>query len=164
MKRWRNGNRLRFSGRDAIVATNDPFNLARFVGAQTEDYETALAEIRAGRKRSHWMWYVFPQIDGLGCSSTAKLYSIRSLDEARAYLGHPVLGARLRECASALLNVEGRTAAEIFGSPDDLKLRSSATLFAFVSPAGSVFERILEEYYHGVRDDRTLLLISNSLF
>lgn len=138
---------------------NDPFNLARFVLAQKDDYATALAEVRAGRKRSHWMWYVFPQLAGLGSSPTAKFYGITGLAEARAYLAHPVLGARLRECAEAALRIEGKSAREVFGTPDDLKLRSCATLFACVSPPGSVFERLLDRYYQGQRDEKTLRLL-----
>ncbi len=137
---------------------NDPHNLSRFVAAQEGDYERALAEIRAGRKRSHWMWYVFPQLDGLGSSPTARLFAIKSLAEARAYLAHPVLGPRLAECAQAALAVEGLSALEIFGSPDDLKLRSCATLFAAVSPPGSVFERLLARFYRGEPDPLTLCL------
>jgi uncharacterized protein (DUF1810 family) len=101
------------------------------------------------------MWYIFPQIDGLGFSATTKLYAIKSVAEARAYLDHPVLGSRLRECAEAIVGVEGSSIEEILGSPDDLKLRSCATLFASVSPAGSVFERILDKYYHGERDEQS---------
>jgi uncharacterized protein (DUF1810 family) len=138
---------------------NDPYDLGRFVQAQRGAYERALSEITSGRKRTHWMWYIFPQVDGLGSSSTAKRYAIRSLDEARAYLDHPVLGPRLRQCAEAALRVEGRAAREVFGSPDDLKLRSCATLFACVSPTGSVFDRLLDRYYGGERDPRTLQLL-----
>ena len=137
----------------------DPHNLSRFVQAQEDDYEQALAEIRSGRKRSHWMWYIFPQIDGLGFSSTSRRYSIKSVAEAEAYLSHPVLGPRLVECAEAALRVEGRSAFEIFGSPDDMKLRSCATLFACVSPAGSVFDRLLDKYFQGGRDGKTLRLL-----
>src|SRR5436305_1227395 len=117
-------------GSGFMAATNDPgsagdpHNLNRFVQAQVDDYEQALAEIRSGRKQSHWMWYIFPQFDGLGFSSTSKRYAIKSIAEAEAYLAHPVLGPRLQECAEAALRVEGRTASEIFGSPDDMKLRS----------------------------------------
>src|SRR5262245_33973871 len=132
---------------DASRPGTDPHDLDRFVQAQRSDYDRALAEIRAGRKRSHWMWYIFPQHDGLGSSSMAKTYAIKSVAEAEAYLRHPVLGPRLVECAEAVVGVEGRSAHEIFGSPDDLKLRSCATLFARVSPAGSVFERLLQKYY-----------------
>jgi uncharacterized protein (DUF1810 family) len=138
---------------------DDPYDLRRFVRAQESDYDRALAEIRSGRKRTHWMWYIFPQFDGLAFSSTSKFYAIKSLAEAEAYLNHPILGPRLLACAEAVFGVEGRTAAEIFGSPDDLKLRSCATLFACVSPPGSVFDRLLAKYYRGERDGRTLKLL-----
>src|SRR5436190_22852466 len=144
---------------DESRRSDDPYNLYRFVQAQEDDYRQALAEIRSGRKRTHWMWYIFPQIDGLAFSSTSKRYSIKSLDEARAYLDHPTLGPRLLECAEAVVRLEGRSAREIFGSPDDLKLRSCATLFACVSPLGSVFERLLAKYYGGARDGKTLKLL-----
>ena len=140
-------------------ADADPHDLRRFLVAQEDDYADALSEIRSGRKESHWMWYVFPQFDGLGSSPTSKQYAIRSLSEARAYLRHPVLGSRLIACAEAVLAVEGRSATAIFGSPDDLKLRSCATLFAAVSPPGSVFERLLANYFPEGRDERTLRLI-----
>ena len=138
---------------------DDPYNLNRFLRAQADDYGSALSEIRSGQKRTHWMWYIFPQLDGLGFSSTAKYYAITGVEEASAYLEHPVLGPRLRECAEAAVRVEGRTAREIFGSPDDLKLRSSATLFACVSAPGSVFHRLLAKYYRGEPDGRTLRLL-----
>ncbi len=138
---------------------DDPHDLGRFVQAQVGDYETALAEVRGGRKRSHWMWYVFPQIDGLGFSSMSRRYAIKSRAEAEAYLKHPVLGPRLVEICEAALGVEGRSAHEIFGSPDDLKLKSCATLFAAVSPPGSVFERVLQKYFRGERDGQTLRLL-----
>jgi uncharacterized protein (DUF1810 family) len=146
---------------DAIEpgVAGDPHDLGRFVRAQEGDYERALSEIRGGRKRSHWMWNIFPQYDGLGSSPTSRRYAIKSLTEARAYLDHPVLGPRLVECAEAALGVGGRSASEIFGSPDDLKLRSCATLFAYVSPADSVFERLVETYFAGRPDDRTLRLL-----
>jgi uncharacterized protein (DUF1810 family) len=140
----------------------DPHDLRRFSEAQESVYETALSELRDGRKRSHWMWFVFPQFAGLGSSATSRHFAIRSADEARAYLAHPVLGPRLVECADAVLAVTGRSAHEIFGSPDDLKLRSSATLFASVSPPGSVFERLLDTYFGGRRDDATLRLIGSA--
>jgi uncharacterized protein (DUF1810 family) len=143
--------------------TEDPFHLRRFVSAQQPTYTQALSELRAGRKRSHWMWFVFPQLDGLAFSPTSKLYSIKSFEEAEAYLAHPVLGPRLLECAEAVLQVEGRTAHDIFGSPDDLKLKSSATLFAAVSPSGSVFERLLGKYFDGARDHKTLRLLGLEL-
>jgi uncharacterized protein (DUF1810 family) len=133
----------------------DPFDLARFATAQEGVYNRALAEIRAGDKRSHWMWFIFPQIDGLGFSSTAKYYAIKSPEEARQYLAHPVLGPRLLECAQAVLAVEGRSAFEVFGSPDDLKLKSCMTLFESVAGRDSVFGRVLDKYYQGKRDART---------
>ena len=141
---------------------DDPHNLSRFVQAQADDYDQALAEIRSGRKRSHWMWYIFPQVEGLGFSSTSRRYAIKSVAEAEAYLSHPVLGPRLIECVEALLGVEGRSAFEIFGSPDDMKLRSCATLFACVSPAGSVFDRLLDKYFPSGRDGKTLALLGIS--
>ena len=136
----------------------DPYDLDRFVRAQEHDYARALAELRSGRKRSHWMWYIFPQFRGLGFSSTSQRYAIHSLDEARAFLEHPILGPRLRECANAMLAIADRSAAEIFGSPDDLKLRSSATLFAHVSPPGSEFEHLLQRYWQGEPDQATIKL------
>ena len=136
--------------------TDDPFDLSRFVRAQQDDYDQALTEITNGRKRTHWMWYIFPQLDGLAFSPTSKYYAIKSVGEARAYLEHPVLGPRLLTCAEAVVRVEGRAAAEIFAPPDDLKLKSCATLFASVSPPGSVFDRLLEKYFQGARDGKTL--------
>ena len=140
----------------------DPYNLMRFVDAQERDFKEALGEIRRGRKTSHWMWYVFPQLEGLGFSAISRLYAIRSIAEAEAYLHHPILGPRLSECAEAVLGVEGRSAHDIFGSPDDLKLRSCATLFACVSLPGSPFHRILEKYFHGEQDSRTLELLGRT--
>ena len=138
----------------------DPHDLARLIAAQESDYACALAEVRNGRKLSHWMWYIFPQYDGLGFSSTSKRYAIKSIAEARAYLEHPVLGPRLIQCMEAVLGVTGRSAYEIFGSPDDLKLKSCATLFAAISPADSVFERVLSQYFAGQRDEKTLQLMA----
>ncbi len=138
---------------------NDPFNLSRFLGAQEDSYHQALSEIRSGCKRSHWMWFIFPQFEGLALSSTSRHYAIKSAEEARAYLDHPILGSRLLESAHAALSVEGRSAQEIFGSPDDLKLKSCATLFACVSSPGSVFESLLEKFYSGERDAKTLELL-----
>lgn len=138
---------------------DDRFDLNRFVQAQQGDYHQALAEITRGRKESHWMWYIFPQFDGLGVTSTAKHYAIKSIEEARAFLAHPILGARLRKCAEALLQLEGRSAEEIFGFPDVLKLRSCATLFAQVSEPGSLFHRLLVKYYDGEADPKTLRLL-----
>lgn len=138
---------------------DDPYDLNRFIEAQEVNYADALSELRAGRKSSHWMWYVFPQLAGLGHSAMSYRYGIRSEDEARAYLAHPILGPRMSECAEAVLAIENRSARDIFGSPDDLKLKSCATLFAHVSPPGSVFERILDKYYSSERDANTLALI-----
>ena len=137
----------------------DPHDLSRFLEAQQGSYPIALSEIRQGCKRSHWMWCVFPQYVGLGISPTSQRYAIRSVAEARAYLDDPVLGPRLVECAQALLDVEARSAHEIFGAPDDIKLKSSATLFAHVSPPDSVFERVLDRYFRGERDSKTLRLL-----
>jgi uncharacterized protein (DUF1810 family) len=142
--------------------SNDPHDLNRFVQAQAHDYEMALAEIRNGDKQSHWMWYIFPQFDGLGFSSTSKRFSIKTVAEARAYVEHPVLGPRLLECAEAVLAIKGRSALEVFGSPDDMKLRSCATLFARVAPAESVFEQLLTKYFQGERDSKTLRLLENT--
>ena len=144
---------------DDAPGADDPHDLGRFVRAQEDVYEQALAEIRGGRKRTHWMWYIFPQIDGLAFSSTSKHYAIRSIDEARAYLDHPILGPRLLECSEAVVGVEGLSASDIFGSPDDQKLRSCATLFACVTPPGSVFDRLLGKYYRGGRDGKTLQIL-----
>ena len=139
-----------------MTSPDDPWDLERFVAGQRDSIDDALAELRAGRKRTHWMWFVFPQLAGLGGSDMARRYAIRSAGEARAYLAHPVLGARLIACCEAALAVEGRSAHQIFGSPDDLKLRSCATLFAHVSEPGSVFHRVLDRFYAGVPDPRTL--------
>jgi len=124
-------------------------NLGRFVEAQAPVHDRALAELKAGRKQSHWMWFVFPQIAGLGRSPMAQHYAIQNLAEARAFLAHPLLGARLRECTQAVLDVEGKTAREIFGSPDDLKFRSSMTLFAHAAPGEELFRAALEKYFDG---------------
>ena len=134
------------------------FNLDRFVAAQDPVYADVLNELRAGRKTSHWMWFVFPQLRDLGRSPMAERYGIASLAEARAYWEHPVLGPRLRECVDLLLRIEGRTAHQIFGSPDDLKLRSSLTLFERAVPEEPVFGRALERYFAGERDPLTLAM------
>ena len=146
---------------DSNVSGNpdDPHILSRFVLAQKNDYELALSEIKSGRKQSHWIWYIFPQFDGLGFSSMSIRYSIKSIAEAEAYLSHPLLGPRLLECCEATLCVDGRSAYEIFGSPDEMKLKSCATLFACVSPTGSVFDRLLDKYFQGRRDGKTLRLL-----
>ncbi len=136
---------------------SDPYRLARFVEAQDSGgaYGRALAEIRAGRKESHWMWFVFPQIQGLGRSATAQRYAISSLAEAQAYLAHPVLGPRLRECAEAAASLSGTSAAAVFGSTDAQKLHSSATLFRRAAPVEPVFSRILDKYFGGTADAAT---------
>ena len=125
--------------------TNDTYNLGRFVLAHVDDYKQAHSEIRSGRKQSHWIWYIFPQFDGLGFSAMSRQYAIKSLADAKAYLAHPVLGPHLVEIAEAALGVDGKTAIQIFGSPDDMKLKSCATLFACVSPDGSVFHQLLDK-------------------
>ena len=139
---------------------NDPFDLNRFIAAQENSYESALAELAQGQKRSHWMWYIFPQIAGLGRSATAQRYALSGLGEARAYLAHPVLGERLRECCDQLLSLEGVSAHNIFGSPDDMKLRSSMTLFSAVDGQPSIFFQVLQKYYQGQMDTATLDIIS----
>jgi uncharacterized protein (DUF1810 family) len=130
-------------------------DLERFVRAQAPVYADVLAELRHGRKSSHWMWFVFPQVAGLGRSETARYYAIASLDEARAYVEHPVLGPRLRECAGLLLEVDGRTAEEVLGPIDATKLRSSMTLFLRAAPDEAVFEAVLDRWYAGVADAAT---------
>lgn len=131
-------------------------DLQRFLDAQESDYQTALTEIENGRKQSHWMWYIFPQIDGLGFSSAAKFYAIRDLDEAKSYFEHPVLGQRLIEISQAMLAVEGKTANRILGSPDDMKLKSSMTLFGALENTNPVFQKVLDKYFGGAKDQRTL--------
>ena len=142
--------------------TDDPWNLQRFVEAQAPVIEDVEAELRAGRKRTHWMWYVFPQMEGLGRSRTARRYAIASRDEAKAYLTHSTLGPRLRECTALVNDIEGRSANEIFGSPDDLKFRSSMTLFGAVADDPTPFEAALERYYDGEPDPKTLELLGES--
>jgi uncharacterized protein (DUF1810 family) len=140
----------------------DPYDLNRFVQAQKQDYATALDEITQGQKYSHWMWYIFPQIEGLGHSHIAQKYAISNAEEAKAYLADSVLGARLVECCEVLLNLDSSyTASEIFGFPDDLKLKSSMTLFASISKSGSVFQQIIENYFDGEFDSKTIYLINN---
>ncbi len=139
-----------------MASASDPFDLQRFVDAQARVYHTVLDELRDGRKRTHWIWFVFPQISGLGSSPTAARYAIASIDEARAYLGHDVLGPRLRECARLVNQVEGRSVTQIFGSPDDLKVRSSMTLFAHATTDNRDFLAVLEKYYDGEEDPQTV--------
>jgi len=140
---------------------SDPYGLERFVSAQNGagTYAAAVDELRAGRKRSHWMWFVFPQVAGLGQSSMSRTYAISSLDEARAYLAHPILGPRLTECARILAEIDGLTAQDIFGGIDAIKLRSSMTLFAYADSANPIFGQVLETYFGGVPDEATERLL-----
>ncbi len=138
----------------------DPFDLGRFLSAQEDAFAASIDELTRGRKESHWMWFIFPQIDGLGSSSMAKRYAIKSREEAEAYLRHPVLCQRLTQCAEALLKVEGKSASQIMGSPDDLKLRSSMTLFASVAGGDAVFQKVIAKYFRGGKDQRTLDLLA----
>ena len=134
------------------------YNLSRFHKAQQSSYKTALAEIRSGRKRSHWIWYIFPQIQGLGFSSTAQYYAIENLEEAKAYLADPVLRERLLEISNALLALDSCDPSEVMGYPDDLKLRSSMTLFSLAEPECTVFRDVLDKFYDGQEDSRTIAL------
>ncbi|MFJ7285008.1 DUF1810 domain-containing protein [Pseudomonas sp. NPDC099000] len=139
----------------------DDFNLPRFVQAQDPVFEWVQEELKTGRKRRHWMWFVFPQFAGLGGSEMSRHYAIRSREEAVAYLEHPKLGARLRTCTQLVLDIKQRTITEIFGHPDNLKFHSSMTLFAQIAPKGSVFHKALDQYFHGIRDDWTLQLLDS---
>ena len=139
--------------------TSDPYDLERFVTAQEGVHARALSELRAGRKRSHWMWFVFPQVAGLGLSPTSRAFAINSRDEARAYLEHPVLGPRLVECARAVLTHPDQSARDIMGSPDDVKLRSSMTLFTVASDSEPVFQQVLDTFFGGEHDARTVALL-----
>ena len=137
------------------------YDLERFVKAQEYDYSAALAEIRAGHKRSHWIWYIFPQLEGLGRSHMAKFYGIEDIDEARAYLAHPVLGARLKEICEALMQLKSSDPGEVMGGfPDDMKLHSCMTLFAVISEEGSVFHDVLHKFFGGEMDKNTLAIIN----
>jgi uncharacterized protein (DUF1810 family) len=141
------------------TSTGDPYGLGRFLDAQAPVYEAVCAELDRGAKTTHWMWFIFPQLRGLGASATARRFAISSLAEARAYLTHPTLGRRLRECTERVQALEGRTVREIFGSPDDLKFRSCLTLFAIASGGEPLFEAALGKYYAGEYDPRTLNLL-----
>src|SRR5579862_5913271 len=140
----------------SFAPANDLFDLQRFVAAQDSVFERVLSELRAGRKRSHWIWFIFPQIRGLGHSGTAQKYGISSLEEAAAYLAHPILGPRLRKCTRLVNHIDGRSIGEILGYPDDLKFRSSMTLFAHATPDNQVFVDALEKYFDGEPDSLTL--------
>lgn len=146
-------------GSNSKIGYDDRFDLSRFISAQERNYESAIAELRSGQKRTHWMWYVFPQIDGLAKSNTAKYYAIKSIEEARQYLNHPILGTRLLECVEAVLAIRGRSVSQIFGYPDDLKLKSSMTLFAYLENQPSLFVRIINKYFDGERDITTLHIL-----
>ncbi len=143
----------------ATHTQHEAFSLQRFVAAQEGVHEQALDELRSGQKIGHWMWFVFPQIDGLGSSEIAHFYAIKSAEEAKAYLRHPTLGPRLLECCEAMLSVQGKTAREILDFPDNLKLRSSMTLFSAVSPPDSAFARVIAKYFEGHPDQRTLEIL-----
>jgi uncharacterized protein (DUF1810 family) len=136
-----------------------PPDLTRFITAQDPVYNDVLTELKSGQKQTHWMWFIFPQIDGLGHSSIAKRYAIKNADEAREYLRHPVLGKRLIECTETVKAIQNRSASQIFGYPDDLKFRSSMTLFASVSGEESIFHDLISKYYEGQADDRTIEIL-----
>lgn len=147
-----------------MTDNTDRFDLGRFIQAQGPVYADVLAELRGGRKRTHWMWFIFPQIDGLGHSPTSRHYAIKSGEEARQYYSHPLLGRRLVECTEAILAISGRSAREIFGSPDDMKLRSSMTLFSTIDNPGSVFTQVLDRYFQGQPDSKTLDILAQRAF
>ena len=140
---------------------SDAYNLPRFLAAHAPTYASVLAELRAGRKSSHWIWFIFPQIAGLGHSAMAQQFAITSLDEAKTYLQHPVLGQRLRECTQLVLDVNGRSAGEIFGYPDDLKFRSCMTLFLTAAPDNALFKNALLKYFDGQPDQMTLDILAH---
>ncbi len=135
----------------------------RFLEAQQNVYPRVLKELRNGKKTTHWMWFIFPQIEGLGHSSTAKYYSIKTIDEAKEYLAHPVLGKRLLECSNTILHINGRSANEIFGYPDDMKLRSCMTLFNSISPENKVFVDVLKKYFNSEKDQATLSILQKMI-
>ena len=137
-------------------------SLQRFLSAQESNYARALAEIRNGRKQSHWMWYIFPQIAGLGFSETARFYAIKDIQEAHDYLKHPQLGSRLIEIANAILEIDGKSANQILRNPDDLKLHSSMTLFNMLDPTDPVFQAVLDKYFHSQADKRTLAVVKTA--
>lgn len=149
------------SGHDPAMQSDDSFNLKRFLDAQDPVYERVLGELRSGRKTTHWMWFVFPQIEGLGSSPMAQRYAISGREEAAAYAAHPVLGARLRECTTAVNELEGRSAHDVFGSPDDLKFRSCMTLFSRCAAEPRPFRETLEKYFGGREDELTVRKLGN---
>jgi uncharacterized protein (DUF1810 family) len=134
-------------------------SINRFIREQENIYPQVIKELKNGKKVSHWMWFIFPQIEGLGSSSTSKYYSIKTIAEAKKYLAHPLLGKRLLECSKVLLKIEGKSAEDIFGYPDHLKLQSSMTLFSFISPASTVFLEVLNEYFNNQKDQKTLNIL-----
>jgi uncharacterized protein (DUF1810 family) len=142
-----------------MTVSSDPFNLQRFVDAQASAYPQVCEELRAGRKRSHWIWFIFPQMRGLGHSEMAHYFGISSREEARAYLAHPVLGARLRECTGLVNEVQGRSVDQIFGYPDNLKFHSSMSLFASVAPDEPIFQQALQKYFGGEMDPNTAAML-----
>ncbi len=141
-----------------MATTNN--HLDRFIQAQERDYSIALSEIESGKKQSHWMWYIFPQIGGLGFSETSRFYAIKDIHEAKEFLEHPVLGARLIRICNALLQLECTDANKIFGSPDDLKLKSSMSLFSYLDNTNTVFEAVLKKFFNSTKDNKTLELIN----
>ena len=138
-------------------------NLKRFIDAQDAGYQIALSEVKNGRKQSHWMWYIFPQIKGLGFSETSKFYAIKNINEAEEFLNHPVLGSRLVHICNELLKLKSNDANKIFGSPDDLKLKSSMTLFSSLHNTNPVFQLVLEKFFNGTKDNKTLRIIDTAL-
>jgi uncharacterized protein (DUF1810 family) len=137
----------------------DQYELNRFIAAQLDIYAQVISELKSGHKQSHWMWFIFPQIQGLGSSRTAKHYAIRDLQEANEYLSHPIPGLRLIECSEIILNIKGLTASNIFGYPDDVKLKSSMTLFAAIENTNPIFEQVLDKYFDGSKDNKTLEIL-----
>ena len=137
----------------------DKYNLNRFIEAQVDSYKSAMGELSRGRKSGHWIWYIFPQIDGIGSTDTTKLYSIKSVEEAQAYLAHPVLGERLIKSCEILLTLEGVSISDVMGFPDDLKLKSSMTLFEYISPTSSIFTEVLSKYYEDDLDNNSLEIL-----
>jgi uncharacterized protein (DUF1810 family) len=141
---------------------NDLFNLERFVAAQKSVYSTVIEELESGTKISHWMWFIFPQVEGLGKTETAKYYAIKSLDEAKSYVAHPLLGKRLQECIELVLDIDGKSANAVFGYPDNLKFKSSMTLFLVAAPHIDLFQRAINKYYDGQRDRVTIQILNDS--
>lgn len=139
----------------------DPFHLQRFVDAQNSIYGNVVNELKSGEKRTCWMWFVFPQVFGLGRTSTAEKYSIKSLEEAKAYIMHPILGVRLQECTNLVINIDSKTASQIFGFPDDLKFRSSMTLFNYVAEDNKIFLYAINKFYAGKEDDLTIKILES---